>query len=100
MIEHDDAAVEPYAAVGKLEIVDGVPGQLRLDEVFQIVTPIAEAAAEREGEVHFIENFIARHERIEHVPGIAELFVGAVTGNHFATRAVRNKPKELARDDK
>src|ERR1043166_1046169 len=100
MIEHDHAAVETNAAVREFQIVDRIQRELRLDKIFKIVTPIAEAAAEREGEVHFIENFIARHERIEHVPGIAELFVGAVTGNHFATRAVRNKPKELARDDK
>ena len=49
MIEDDQAVVKADVAIGQFQIVDRAAREFRLDEILQIVAPIAEAAAERKG---------------------------------------------------
>src|SRR2546422_10584996 len=48
MVEHDQAVVEANMTFGQFEVVHGAARQLRLNEVFQIIAPVTETAAERE----------------------------------------------------
>ena len=61
MVEDDETVVKANVAIGKFEVVDGAAGKAWFDEIFEFVTPITEATAEREGEVHFVEQFVAGH---------------------------------------
>src|SRR5439155_33569 len=47
MIEDDEAAVKTDVAIRKFEIVDRQARELRLNEIFQIVAPVAKAAPQR-----------------------------------------------------
>ena len=95
MIEHDQARVESEMAVGKLEVVDGAAGQARFDEILQVVSPVAEATAEREGHIHLVEQLEARQQRCEMLPRIAELLddaaIGETRGAIRAGRAERQR---------
>src|SRR6267142_813377 len=86
VIEDDEAVVEADMEDREFEVVDGVLFQSRLDELFKIVTPIAEATAQREREIGLVEQFVAGDESIEQVPRIAvQLLVtnGAVRARRF-----------------
>src|SRR5262249_28468127 len=72
MVEDDQAVVEADVAIRQLEIVDGSPGQFGFAKILQLVAPVAEAAAGREWQVEVIEQFVAGHEGIEHMPRIPE----------------------------
>ena len=50
------------------------------DEAAERVTPKAEGAAEREGEVDFVEQFAAGKDGVEEAPGIAELHLEGGAG--------------------
>ena len=60
MIEDGKTVIKANATVGQLEIVDRVRAQAGLGKVFQIVAPIAEAAAEWEGQVDLVDKFVSR----------------------------------------
>ena len=76
MIEHDQAVVKTDVAVGQFEIVDGAAREFRLGEIFQVVTPITETAAERKRQINFVQQFEARHQAVEQMPRVAELDLG------------------------
>ncbi len=59
MIEHDQAVVKADVAVGQFEIVDGTARELRLGEIFQVVAPVTEAAAEGKRQIYFVQQFEA-----------------------------------------
>ena len=73
MVEHDETVVKAGVAIGQFEVIDGAAREFRLDEIFQIVTPAAEAAAEWERQVNLIQQFAARQQRVQNLPRIAEL---------------------------
>ena len=77
MVEHDEAVVKAGVAIGQFEVVDGAAREFRLGEIFQVVAPAAETAAERKRQVNFIQQFAARQQRVQNLPGIAELDVTA-----------------------
>jgi hypothetical protein len=77
MVKNDEAVVEADMAVGQFKIIDGATREFGFDEVFQVVTPITETAAKGKREVEFFEQFVAGHQAVEQVPGIAELHFGA-----------------------
>ena len=77
MIEHDQAVVKADVAVGQFEIVDGTAREFRLGEIFQVVAPVTEAAAERKRQINFVQQFEARHQTVEQMPRVAELESGA-----------------------
>ena len=91
MVEDDDAAIEANAAIRQFEIVDGVSGELRLDKIFEVVAPVAEAAAKRERHVQIIQQFVALHEHVEHMPWIAELLVRAIFGRDLMAPKALNE---------
>ena len=76
MVEDDEAVVETDVAVGQFQIVDGAAREFGFGEIFQVVTPAAKRAAERKRQVNFIEQFKARHQRVEQMPRVAELDLG------------------------
>src|ERR1043165_8697430 len=61
MIENHEAVVKTHVAIGQFQIVYGAARELRLDEILEVITPIAKAAAEREREINLIEQLVARH---------------------------------------
>lgn len=73
MVEYDEAGVKADVAIRQLKVVDGAAREARLDEIFQVVAPVAERATERERQVGFVQNLVAGHEGIEEMPGVAEL---------------------------
>ena len=76
MIENGKAVIKADAAVGQLEVVDGTTREFGFGEVFQVVAPETEAAAERKRQVNFVQNFKSRYERFEQMPRVAELKLG------------------------
>ena len=104
MIEDNQTIVKTDVAVGQFQIVDGAAREFRLGKVFQVVAPAAERAAERKGRINFIEQFVARHERIKQMPRIAELRLADgrfQMGNvDFAARAEAAKSEKRIRRDK
>ena len=77
MVEHNEAVVKANAAIGQFEVIHRAPRKFRFDKILQIVTPVAETAAERKRQINFLEQFVARHQTIKRVPRIAELDVAA-----------------------
>src|SRR5439155_10093609 len=73
MVEDDEAAVKADVALRQFEIVDRQARELRLNEILQIVAPVAKAAAQRERQIHLVEQFVAGHQAVEYLPGVAEL---------------------------
>ena len=73
MIEDDQAVVKTDVAVGQFQIIDGAAREFWFGEIFQVVTPVAKRAAERKRQVNFVQQFKARHERVEQMPRVAEL---------------------------
>ena len=73
MVEDDEAVVKADVAVGQFQIVDGAAGEFWLSEIFQVVAPVTKCAAERKRQINFVEQFKARHERVEQMPRVAEL---------------------------
>ena len=61
MVENNEAVVKANAAIGQFEVVYRSSSEFRLDIILQIVTPVAETAAEREWQIDFVEQFVARH---------------------------------------
>ena len=99
MIEHHQAVVKTRVAIGQFQIIDGPARQLRLHEILQIIAPIAEAAAQRKRQVNFIQQFVARHQSVQHFPRIAELEMPPPV--QFATRTKRAKgQKRPGRDER
>ena len=62
VVEHDKAVIKADVEDGEFEVVDGVLFQAGFDELFQVVAPIAEAAAEREREIGLVEQFVTGDE--------------------------------------
>ena len=77
MIEDNQAGIEPETTIGKFKIIDGPAAEFGLDKIPKVVAPVAKTAAKRKGQIDFVEQFIARHQSIQHPPGIAELDVVA-----------------------
>ena len=77
MIKDHEAVVKADMAVRQVQIIDGAARKLGLGEVFQIITPVAEHAAQRKGKINLIEQLKARRERIQNVPGVSELGLGS-----------------------
>ena len=110
MVEHDEAVVKTGVAIGQFEVVDGAAREFRLGEIFQIVTPVTEAAAERKRQVNFIQQFAARQQRVQNLPRIAELDGLSADSWHrqertpgsgdFATRAEGAEREKRRRGDK
>jgi len=101
MIERDEAVVESDVAIGKLEIIDSAAGEARLDEIFEFISPITETAAKRKRQVQFVEQFVARHEGVQDLPGVAELGLRDAAGalGEFASRPEGAKFQEWPRGD-
>ena len=99
MIENEDRAVEADPGIGQLEIVDGAASEFRFDEIFEVVAPKSETTAERKGMIHFVEEFVAGHEFIEQMPGIAVTLGDAFTGLDGAVRARAAEGEKGAGDD-
>ncbi len=99
MVENHQTVVKTDVAIGQFQIVDGAARQFRLGEIFQIVTPVTEAAAQRKRQVNLVQQFKPRHQRVQNLPRVAELNVAAVVkrrncprihvadGDDFAARA-------------
>ena len=81
MVEHDQAVVKTHMAVRQFEIVDGAARKFRLGEIFQVVTPVTEAAAQWKRPVNFIQQLAARQQRVQNLPRIAELELGSGSGS-------------------
>ena len=60
MVEDGKTVIKANATVGQLEIVHRVRAQSWLSKVFQIVAPIAKAAAEWKGQVDLVDEFVPR----------------------------------------
>ena len=73
MVEHGETVVKAGVAIGQFEVVDGAAREFRLGETFQIVTPVAEAAAQWKRQVNLVQQFAARQQRVQNLPRIAEL---------------------------
>jgi hypothetical protein len=58
MVEHNQAAVKSNVTIRQFQVVGGAARQPGLDECSQVVTPVAETAAEREREVRLLQQFI------------------------------------------
>ena len=103
MVEHNKTVVKAGMAVGQFKIVDGVAREFRLGEIFKIITPITETAAERKRQVDFIKQFATRHERIEGLPRIAKLDIRCATWgvrHDFAARtAGTEREKRICRNE-
>ena len=101
MIEDHEAVVKAHVAIRQFEIVHRPAREFRLGEILQVVTPVAEAAPKRERQINLVEQFVARHQRIEHVPRIAKLGLGSgVWGlgvRDFALRTKRAKRQKRSR---
>src|SRR5579884_518720 len=93
MIENHEAVVKTDMAIGKFKVVDRAARQARLDKIFQVVTPITKTAAERERQIHFVEQFVTGHQRIQDLPWIAELVLRVACSvlRQFTTRAEGTK---------
>src|SRR5262249_11232933 len=73
MIENDETVIKADMAVGQIKVVNSAAREFGLNKIFQIVSPITEAAAQRKRKVEFLEQFVARHKTVEQMPGVAEL---------------------------
>ncbi len=73
MVEDNQAVVKSDVTVGQFQIVDGAAREFGFGEIFQVVAPVTKRAAEREGRINFVQQFKARHERVEDMPRVAEL---------------------------
>jgi len=75
MVENEETVVKTNGAIRQFQIIDGPARKFGFGEIFQVVAPETEAAAQRKRQVNFIQNFKSRHKRIEDMPGIPELDV-------------------------
>jgi len=73
MVEDHETVVETHETIGQFKVVHRSARKFRFNEVFQIVAPIAETAAERERKIDLVEQFVARHQTVKQVPWVAEL---------------------------
>ena len=99
VIEHDEAVVKSNAAFRQLEVVVGRQRQVRLDELFQLVAEVAEAAAEGKRQVDLLEQLVAVGQALEQFPRAAKQRAAAGGRLDFAARAVRLKPQKRPRGD-
>ena len=74
-VEHNQAVVKTDVAIGQFKVVDGAAREFWFDDIFQVVTPATEAAAQRERQVNFIQQLAPRQQRVQNLPGISELDV-------------------------
>ncbi len=100
MVEDHQAVIEAHVTIRQFEIIGGAPGQSRLDEVLQVITPITEAAPQRKRQVQFIEQFVARHQPVQNTPGIPELKPRVRPLRQPALRTNRAQDQERAGGDK
>lgn len=63
MVEDDEAGVEAQMAVRQFQVVDRPARQAGFDELFQVVTPVAETAAQRKRHVHLVGQLKACEQR-------------------------------------
>src|SRR5687767_1395204 len=73
MIKRHEAAVKAHLTVGEIEVIVRPLGQRRFHRVLQPVTPITEAAPEREGQVNLVKEFVSRNQPFQRGPWIAKL---------------------------
>src|SRR5712671_537714 len=97
MIEDDEAVVEADGAIRQFEIVDGAARELWFDKILQVVAPVAEAAAERERQIRFVEHLVTLHQTIKHVPRIAKRLMHSARIGEFASRTEGTKRQERPR---
>ena len=77
MVEHDETVVKAGVAIGQFEVVDRAARELGLGEIFQVVAPATEAAAQRKRQVNLVQQFAARQQRVQNLPRVAELEMGS-----------------------
>ena len=94
MIEDDEAVVKSDVAVGQFQIVDGAAREFRFGEIFQVVAPVTKAPPSGNGRVNFVQQFIARHQRVEDVPRVAELEFGVSDPGSRVWVISQREPKE------
>src|SRR5437867_1676159 len=91
MIEDDEAVVKANVTIRQFEIVDGFARKPWFDEIFKVVAPEAKTSSQWKGQVDLLQQFVARHQRIQHVPWIAKLLVHAVCRSEFTPRTLRTE---------
>src|SRR5881394_263111 len=102
MVKHNEAVVKAKVAIGKFEVVYRPAREFRFDKILQLVTPAAETATEGKRQINFVEQFIARHQALHHVPWVTELDMGAWRfgfGPQLASRSKRSKGEKRPRRD-
>ncbi len=60
MVEHYQAVEESHVAVGQLQIVEGFARQPRFEEIFELITPVAETPTQRKRQVEIVDNLTSR----------------------------------------
>src|SRR5258708_23220487 len=69
MVKRYQTVVETDLAIRQFEIIYRAAREFGFDEILKVVAPVTETTAEREGQVRFFEQFAARHQSVQHVPG-------------------------------
>lgn len=101
MVENDNAGVEAAEAVCKVEVIDRRAREFGLHKILQIVAEESKAAAEREGKINVVEEFVAGEKVLQLVPRIAkQRHMGAGRRGEFAAGAVGAKGQKRVRDEK
>ena len=72
MIENDEAVVKPDAALRQLKVVARCQRQARLDELFQFIAEVAEAAPKRKRQIDLLKQFVAIGQTLEQFPRVAK----------------------------
>ncbi len=100
MVERDQAVVKPRMAIRQLQIIHSPTRQPRLDKILQLIAPIPKTTPQRKRQIDFVQQFIARHQAVEHLPGISKLDVRAVIAGQLAPGPERpQRQKWLRRDE-
>src|SRR6185369_2493492 len=94
MIEYDQAVVKADLAIGQLEVIHRAARKFWFNEIFQVIPPIPEAAAQGEWKVDLLQHLVSRHEPVQAIPGISKSRLplkvarpgGVLPGECFATR--------------
>ena len=73
MIENNQAIVKANLTISQFQVIHCAAGEPGLDEVFKVIAPITKTAAQRKGQIHFVEQFKAQHQALEQSPGIPKL---------------------------
>ena len=103
MVEDDEAVIEAHMAIGQFQVIHGAAVKFWLDETLQVVTPITKRATQRKRQVDFVQDFATGQERVENLPGVAELDIrheARSMGPDFTARAEGTKGQKWPRRDK